>query len=289
MNESPLSGRSSPGGAPLGDVVVEARNLSKTYRDFWGRSKKVALKPLDLEIRRGEIFGLLGPNGSGKTTTMKLLLGLIFPTSGEALVFGRGATDVSKNERIGYLPEESYLYKFLDAEETLDFYGRLFDMPPEERKRRADALIEMVGLGRDKKRQLKEDQFVTTTFQLAGYLQEHRNQAILVVAGVVALILIASFLIRFQVSSRESTQNLLSQGVGMYQAGNYADAAYRLSTFLRNHPRHGEAVYAAVLCGDANFYLSRYEDAGRYYRMALEKAAEGSEYWFSARAGLAAD
>ena len=156
MTESPLSGRSSPGVAPLGDVVVEARNLSKTYRDFWGRSKKVALKPLDLEIRRGEIFGLLGPNGSGKTTTMKLLLGLIFPTSGEALVFGRGATDVSKNERIGYLPEESYLYKFLDAEETLDFYGRLFDMPPEERKRRADALIEMVGLGRDKKRQLKE-------------------------------------------------------------------------------------------------------------------------------------
>ena len=138
------------------DVIVEARNLSKTYRDFWGRSKKVALKPLDLEIRRGEIFGLLGPNGSGKTTTMKLLLGLIFPTSGEALVFGKDATDVSKNGRLGYLPEETYLYKFLDAEETLDFYGRLFDMPPEERKRRADALIAMVGLGRDKKRQLKE-------------------------------------------------------------------------------------------------------------------------------------
>ena len=145
------------GRPPIGDeVVVEARNLSKTYRDFWGRSKKVALKPLDLEVRRGEIFGLLGPNESGKTTTLKLLLGLIFPTSGEALVFGRDATDVSKNERIGYLPEESYLYKFLDAEETLDFYGRLFDMPPEERKRRADMLIEMVGLGRDKKRQLKE-------------------------------------------------------------------------------------------------------------------------------------
>jgi ABC-2 type transport system ATP-binding protein len=145
------------GRPPIGDeVVVEARNLSKTYRDFWGRSKKVALKPLDLEVRRGEIFGLLGPNGSGKTTTLKLLLGLIFPSSGEALVFGRDATDVSKNERIGYLPEESYLYKFLDAEETLDFYGRLFDMPPDERKRRADMLIEMVGLGRDKKRQLKE-------------------------------------------------------------------------------------------------------------------------------------
>ena len=80
------------------------RNLSKIYRDFWGSNKKSALKPLDLEIRRGEIFGLLGPNGSGKTTTMKLLLGLIFPTSGDAFVFGKPATDVSKNERIGYLP-----------------------------------------------------------------------------------------------------------------------------------------------------------------------------------------
>jgi ABC-2 type transport system ATP-binding protein len=139
-----------------GEVIVEARNLAKTYRDFWGRSKKVALKPLDLEIRRGEIFGLLGPNGSGKTTTMKLLLGLIFPTSREAFVFGKEATDVSKNERIGYLPEESYLDKFLDAEETLDFYGRLFDMPPDERKRRAAALIKRVGLERDRKRQLRE-------------------------------------------------------------------------------------------------------------------------------------
>ena len=138
------------------EVIVHTRNLSKTYRYFWGRRKKVALQPLDLEIRRGEIFGLLGPNGSGKTTTLKLLLGLIFPTSGEALVFGRDATDVRKNERIGYLPEESYLYKFLDAEETLDFYGRLFDMPPEERRRRAAALIEKVGLGRDRKRQLRE-------------------------------------------------------------------------------------------------------------------------------------
>ncbi len=143
--------------APSSDeVVIEARNLSKVYRDFWGRDKKAALKPLNLAVKRGEIFGLLGPNGSGKTTTLKLLLGLIFPTSGEAFVFGRPATDVAKNERIGYLPEESYLYKFLDAEETLDFYGRLFGMPPEERARRAAALIEMVGLGRDRKRQLRE-------------------------------------------------------------------------------------------------------------------------------------
>ena len=154
MSEAVSSGGSAASGA--GDVVIETRNLSKTYRDFWGRSKKAALKSLDLEVRRGEIFGLLGPNGSGKTTTLKLLLGLIFPTTGQALMFGRDATDVSKNERIGYLPEESYLYKFLDAEETLDFYGRLFNMSPQERKKRTAALIEMVGLTRDRKRQLKE-------------------------------------------------------------------------------------------------------------------------------------
>lgn len=138
------------------DVIIETRSLTKVYRDFWGRQKVRALKALDLEIRRGEIFGLLGPNGSGKTTTMKLLLGLLFPTSGQALVFGRDATEVTKNERIGYLPEESYLYRFLNAEETLDFYGRLFDMPGPVRRQRAAHLIEMVGLGSAKRRQLRE-------------------------------------------------------------------------------------------------------------------------------------
>lgn len=138
------------------EVVIETRSLSKVYRDFWGRQKVRALKALDLEIRRGEIFGLLGPNGSGKTTTVKLVLGLLFPTSGQALVFGRDATDVKKNERIGYLPEESYLYRFLNAEETLDFYGRLFDMPAPLRRQRTADLIEMVGLGWAKRRQLRE-------------------------------------------------------------------------------------------------------------------------------------
>jgi len=138
------------------ETVIETRNLTKVYRDFWGRKKVHALKALDLEIRKGEIFGLLGPNGSGKTTTMKLLLGLLFPTSGEALVFGRDATDVSKNERIGYLPEESYLYRFLNAEETLDFYGRLFNMSSAVRRQRTAHLINMVGLERAKRRQLKE-------------------------------------------------------------------------------------------------------------------------------------
>ncbi len=138
------------------DVVIETQNLSKTYRDFWGRPKVRALKALDLEVRKGEVFGLLGPNGSGKSTTIKLLLGLLFPTSGRALVFGKDAVEVTKNERIGYLPEESYLYRFLTAEETLDFYGRLFDMPAKVRKERTQQLIEKVGLTWARRRQLKE-------------------------------------------------------------------------------------------------------------------------------------
>jgi ABC-2 type transport system ATP-binding protein len=138
------------------DVIVETRSLTKVYRDFWGRRKKTALNALNLKINRGEIFGLLGPNGSGKTTTIKLLLGLLFPTEGDAIVFDKPAINVDKNERIGYLPEESYLYRFLNAEETLDFYGRLFNLSPDVRRKRAEELIDKVGLAGDKKRILKE-------------------------------------------------------------------------------------------------------------------------------------
>ena len=138
------------------ETVIETRALSKVYRDFWGRQKVRALKALDLEVHQGEVFGLLGPNGSGKTTTIKLLLGLLFPTEGQAMIFGKEATDVSKNERIGYLPEESYLYKFLNADETLDFYGRLFDIPPDVRKERIESLLKLVKIDRARKRQLRE-------------------------------------------------------------------------------------------------------------------------------------
>src|ERR1700685_511806 len=138
------------------DSVIQISNLTKIYRDFWGRPKVRALNSLSLDVHRGEVFGLLGPNGSGKTTTMKLLLGLLFPTEGEITILGRPAADVEKNERIGYLPEESYLYRFLNAEETLDFYGRLFDIPADVRRRRAGALLDMGGLGPAKRRQLRE-------------------------------------------------------------------------------------------------------------------------------------
>jgi ABC-2 type transport system ATP-binding protein len=138
------------------DVIIETRSLSKVYRDFWGRPKVQALKALDLKVHRGEIFGLLGPNGSGKTTTIKLLLGLLFPTEGDAFIFNEPTTNVAKNERIGYLPEESYLYKFLNAEETLHFYGRLFKLTRAQRNKKVDYLIDMVGLSAAKHRQLRE-------------------------------------------------------------------------------------------------------------------------------------
>ena len=138
------------------EPVIEIRNLTKVYRDFWGRKKVQALNALSLDVNRGEVFGLLGPNGSGKTTTLKLLLGLLFPTEGEIRILGKTATDVSKNEKIGYLPEESYLYRFLNAEETLDFYGRLFGIPSAERRRRSDELIRLVKLDHARRRQLKE-------------------------------------------------------------------------------------------------------------------------------------
>ena len=138
------------------DAVIRTEALTKVYTDVLGRDKVLALDALDLEVYKGEIFGLLGPNGSGKTTTIKLLLGLLFPTSGHARVLGRPTTDVDIKARIGFLPEESYLYRFLNAEETLDFYGRLFDLPREVRRERTDRLIRQVGLEHARKRPLRQ-------------------------------------------------------------------------------------------------------------------------------------
>ncbi len=136
---------------------VVTQGLTKVYKDFWGRQKVHALMGLDLALEKGEIFGLLGPNGSGKSTTIKLLLGLIFPTAGQARVLGLAPGSSAANQRLGYLPEESYLHRFLTGEETVDFYGRLFGLPPRRRRARTEELLEMVGLDRRARaRQLRE-------------------------------------------------------------------------------------------------------------------------------------
>lgn len=126
--------------------VIQTVKLTKVYRDFWRREKVTAVADLDLEVRPHEVFGLLGPNGSGKSTTIKMMLGLLFPTSGKVAILGKSPTDVAVKARIGFLPEESYLYPFLDAYETLDFYGRLFHQNRHERRRRIEMLLDMVGL-----------------------------------------------------------------------------------------------------------------------------------------------
>src|SRR5205809_1047473 len=137
--------------------AVLAENLTKVYKDFWGRDKVRALDDLNLTIHRGEVFGLRGLNGSGKSTTIKLLLGLIFPTRGSASILGQPAGSTTINEKIGFLPEESYLYRFLNGEETLKFYGRLFKIPSKELKRRVPELLDIVGLDqKSRKRKLRE-------------------------------------------------------------------------------------------------------------------------------------
>src|SRR5437868_11736548 len=139
------------------DAAVHTEHLTKIYTDFWGRPKVRALDDLTLTINRGEVFGLLGPNGSGKSTTIKLLLGLIFPTRGSATILGQPIGSTAINEHIGFLPEESYLYRFLNGEETLKFYGRLFKIPSRELKRRVPELLDIVGLDqKSRKRKLRE-------------------------------------------------------------------------------------------------------------------------------------
>src|SRR5271168_3043103 len=139
------------------EVVVSVRGLTKVFKDFWNRPKARAVDNVDFEIRRGEVFGLLGPNGSGKSTTIKLLLGLIFASQGKAWVLGHRAGSVRINEKIGFLPEESYLYRFLNGEETLRFYGKLFKMDRRTLNRRVPELLDIVGLdARARKRKLRE-------------------------------------------------------------------------------------------------------------------------------------
>ncbi|MFQ5964042.1 MAG: ABC transporter ATP-binding protein [Candidatus Scalinduaceae bacterium] len=138
------------------NIAIKTENLTKVYKSFLGLRHVLALNKLNIEIQNGEIFGLLGPNGSGKTTTIKLLLGLIFPTAGKAYVLGKLTDDVAIKGKIGFLPEESCFYRFLNADETLDFYGQLFSIPRKERRLRINKLVDLVGLEFARKRPLKQ-------------------------------------------------------------------------------------------------------------------------------------
>ncbi|HZT23829.1 MAG TPA: ABC transporter ATP-binding protein [Verrucomicrobiae bacterium] len=149
----------SPASRPPSDeapIVVSVRGLTKVFKDFWNRPKARAVDNVSFEVRKGEVFGLLGPNGSGKSTTVKLLLGLLRPTRGHIEVFGHSPRHVQTKSRIGYLPEESYLYRYLDSRETLNFFGNLFELSRSERQRRLEQLLEMVGLSQVRTRPVGE-------------------------------------------------------------------------------------------------------------------------------------
>lgn len=141
---------------PSTENIIVVRGLTKVFKDFWGRPKARAVDNVDFEVRRGEVFGLLGPNGSGKSTTVKMLLGLLYPTKGHIEVFGHSPRHVATKARIGYLPEESYLYRYLNSRETINFFGNLFDLPAADRKNRSEQLLEMVGLNQVRTRVVGE-------------------------------------------------------------------------------------------------------------------------------------
>lgn len=143
-------------GARTGDPVVAVQQVTKVFKDFWQRDRARAVNQLSFEVYPKEIFGLLGPNGSGKSTTIKMILGLLRPTYGRIAIFGKSPTDVAVKSRIGYLPEESYLYGFLNARETLEYYAKLFEIDRKTRQRRIDELLDMIGLASAQFRPVRE-------------------------------------------------------------------------------------------------------------------------------------
>jgi ABC-2 type transport system ATP-binding protein len=163
----------------MSEVVLRADGLAKTFHLGFFRKKVEAVKEASFEVRRGEVFGYLGPNGSGKTTTLKMLMGLVFPTRGHAEVLGRPVPNREAKRRLGYLPESPYFYEYLTPEEFLDLVGALCDVPRAERRVRAARLITRVGLDHARGRPLRK--FSKGMLQRIGIAQALMGEPELVV------------------------------------------------------------------------------------------------------------
>jgi ABC-2 type transport system ATP-binding protein len=163
----------------VGESAIEVTDLTKTYRTPFRRKKVEALRGVTFTVERGQIFGFVGPNGAGKTTTIRTLMGLIRPTGGHARLLGHTIPSRIARTRIGFLPESPYFYDYLTVGELLDLAGRLFGLERSERKKRADALIDRVGLGRARTQSLKK--FSKGMLQRAGLAQALMNDPDLVV------------------------------------------------------------------------------------------------------------
>jgi ABC-2 type transport system ATP-binding protein len=155
--------------------AIRTEGLTKHYHvGFWRPRPYLALDGLTLSVGQGEVFGFLGPNGAGKTTTLKLLMQLIYPTSGRAEILGRPVGDVGVKRRIGYLPENPYFYDYLTAEELLGYFAGLFGYPAAERRRRVTALLDEVGIGAERRFQLRK--FSKGMLQRVGIAQALINE-----------------------------------------------------------------------------------------------------------------
>jgi ABC-2 type transport system ATP-binding protein len=138
------------------ETILSIDNLVVRYRTREsGQNGKTAVNQLTLEVQRGEVFGFLGPNGAGKTSTMNVLLGFIPPTSGSVSLFGVPVDQPIARQRIGYLPEQTYYYRFLSAEELLRFYARIFGLPPDVREQRINAVLKLVELEHARKKTIR--------------------------------------------------------------------------------------------------------------------------------------
>ena len=161
-------------------AAIRTHDLTKDYQvGFWRPRPYRALDGLSIAVAPGDVFGFLGPNGAGKTTTLKLLMQLVFPTSGTAEILGRPVGDVAVRRRIGYLPENPYFYDHLTAEELLHYYARLFRMGAADRARRVPAILDRLGVGAERRMQLRK--FSKGMLQRVGVAQALINEPDLVI------------------------------------------------------------------------------------------------------------
>jgi ABC-2 type transport system ATP-binding protein len=163
----------------VADLAIEVKDLRKTFRTPFARRKVEALRGVSFTVEKGHLFGFVGPNGAGKTTTIRTLMGLIRPTSGTATILGHAIPSRAARFKLGFLPEAPYFYDYLTVGELLDLAGRLFGVPADLRKKRADELIERVGLSRARTQSLKK--FSKGMLQRAGLAQALMNDPDLVV------------------------------------------------------------------------------------------------------------
>lgn len=136
--------------------IISMKDVRKVFKTGFFLKKVEVLKGISFEVEKGEIFGFLGPNGSGKTTTIKILLGLIFSTSGQSKIFNEDVSNVPNKRKIGFLPDSPYFYHYLTGQEFLEFYGQLFSLSANERRKKVSYLLDLVGLAKANKLQLRK-------------------------------------------------------------------------------------------------------------------------------------